>query len=322
MKLDTLDKKILLELDKNSRTPVSRLAKVLKQGRDKVEYRVERLEREHVIKKYTATVNLYKLGYYIYKTYYRIENNKKTTARFLTYLREHPQVYWIAKADGSFDILMAVFAKNANEFHQFTVDILSRFNQSILDYRMYTIIDMWVFHKHYFFGNKTSHVSIGGAPKEHAIDELDTHILRLLSENARISNVDIADRTNSSPTVVSYRIEQLEKKQILLGYPIELNYKALGMLFFKTQLFLRSFDMKLRMEFLDFCMQHPRITFCIRQLGDCMVEIEIEAANYEQYNEIIEEIRTRFAKLIRNFHSMLIKEIHFSWMPDLSSCNS
>lgn len=315
MELDTLDRKILLELDRNSRIPISRLAKNLKQGRDKVEYRLSRLEEQKIITKYSCAINIYKLGYYIYKTYFRVENNKEKINEFIAYLKKHPQIYWIAKADGSWDILIAVFAKNASRYHEVISDLLSKYNSILLDFRMYTIVDMWVFNKHYLHGKSQSNFTVGGPLGNEELDSIDLHILSKLSLNSRTSNKELAEDLNTSLPTISYRIEQLEKKKIIVAYPIEINYPKLGLLFFKTQLFLRSFDLKLRMEFLDYCFKHPNITFCIRQIGDCLVEIELEVSNYQQYNQIIEEIRQNFSKLIRNFNSMLINETFFNWMP-------
>ena len=42
MKLDKIDRRILIELDSNARRPISELAHLVREGRDRVGYRMER----------------------------------------------------------------------------------------------------------------------------------------------------------------------------------------------------------------------------------------------------------------------------------------
>ena len=51
--LDNLDRKILYYLDLNSRQSVSDLSRRLKHGRDRIHYRIERLIKEEIIKKFS-----------------------------------------------------------------------------------------------------------------------------------------------------------------------------------------------------------------------------------------------------------------------------
>lgn len=313
--LDRLDNKILFELDSNSRQSVSQLTKRLRQGRDRVDYRVQRLLDRKIIKRFTTAVNLYKLGFCIYKTYLRLENNKTKIAEFVKYLSNHPRVYWIALCDGRWDMMLAVFARSPKEYHNTHVEILSAFNSIVLDFRMYTMVDMWVFQKGYLVGKSNQHMIVGGEPEQNSIDSLDYRILKSLSNDSRKPLTELADKLKSSSAVVKYRINRLEEKGIITGYPIELDLSQLGMLFFKSQFYLRDYKRGLREKFIQYCMDKPQITFCIRQLGDCTLEIETEVNDYAEYNLIIEEIRGEFSKLIRNFQSVLIRKSHFNWVP-------
>jgi hypothetical protein len=87
------------------------------------------------------------------------------------------------------------------------------------------------------------------------------------------------------------------------------------MMFFKAQLFLRNYTSTLREEFREFCQQNPYISCYIEQLGDATLEIELQVHDYEQFNEIIDEIRASFSKLVRNFQTVLIRQARFNWLP-------
>ena len=60
------------------------------------------------------------------------------------------------------------------------------------------------------------------------MDALDLRILKLLSFNARLSFNEIAKRLKVSPATIAARIRKMEKKGILSGYTIKLDYEKLG----------------------------------------------------------------------------------------------
>ena len=60
------------------------------------------------------------------------------------------------------------------------------------------------------------------------IDETDIEILRLLQENARTANAEIARRVNLAPSAVFQRIRKLEEQGIIAGYHAALNPAAIG----------------------------------------------------------------------------------------------
>jgi Lrp/AsnC family leucine-responsive transcriptional regulator len=60
------------------------------------------------------------------------------------------------------------------------------------------------------------------------MDEIDYRILRELQFNARISNVDLADRVSLSPSPCWNRLRNLEKQGVIEKYVTVLNQVALG----------------------------------------------------------------------------------------------
>jgi len=60
------------------------------------------------------------------------------------------------------------------------------------------------------------------------LDAIDSRILRELSSAGRISNADLADRVGLSPSACSRRVQELERRGVILGYRAVLNPAALG----------------------------------------------------------------------------------------------
>ena|SRR6185312_3710778 len=60
------------------------------------------------------------------------------------------------------------------------------------------------------------------------LDKTDLHILRLMQENARISNADLARELGMAPSGVLERVKKLEQKQVLQQYSAHINPASLG----------------------------------------------------------------------------------------------
>lgn len=152
MKLDALDKKILFQLDMDARQPLTKIARALHVARDRIEYRLERLQHSGLIRQTTVTINPYRLGLTIYKTYLKVSRGRSNYRQLVKFLNAHPQVYWIAECDGRWDLMYALFARSAFEFHTLQREILKKFREVILSSNVYILINVWMYPKQYLTG--------------------------------------------------------------------------------------------------------------------------------------------------------------------------
>lgn len=60
------------------------------------------------------------------------------------------------------------------------------------------------------------------------MDEIGDRILRELSRDGRISNLELADRVGLSPSACLRRVQDMERRGIIQGYRAVLNRQALG----------------------------------------------------------------------------------------------
>ena len=61
------------------------------------------------------------------------------------------------------------------------------------------------------------------------MDQIDKSILRHLQANARMSNAELAERVNLSPTPCLRRVKRLERSGVIGGYLAELDLKKVGL---------------------------------------------------------------------------------------------
>lgn len=59
------------------------------------------------------------------------------------------------------------------------------------------------------------------------LDKIDLGILKLMQENARITNADLARELEMAPSAVLERVKKLEQRQVILQYTTRLNPAAL-----------------------------------------------------------------------------------------------
>ena len=60
------------------------------------------------------------------------------------------------------------------------------------------------------------------------LDKVDLNILKLMQENARISNADLARELEMAPSAVLERVKKLEQKNVILQYTTRLNPAAVN----------------------------------------------------------------------------------------------
>ncbi len=322
LNLDEIDRKILFELDRNSRTPISLLSKKLKLGRDRLSYRMRSLKEKGLLKRCTVTVDPYRFGLCVYKTYLQLESDKARRADLLHVFQSRPDIYWFGETDGSWDMMFGVYARSPYEFNLVQDSILDEFKDVVRGFCVYTLIEAWFFRKNYLLEMGSSFFKIGGKPEYLELDERDSEILSLLADDARMSVSEIGERISASSTLVNSRIERMEKLGIIVGYRIELDLAQLGMSSFKARLFVTEHDKDSIERLIDYARLNPYLMYMIRQIGDCKVELELEVRDFEHYTMMIDDLREKFPRLIRHVETVAIKRQTYKWMPLRRAINS
>lgn len=311
--LDNLDRKLLYELDLNSRQSLSELSRKLRQGRDRVSYRIERLVDQQVIRGFSTAINPAKIGLSLFKIYARLENNSKRISELVSAIEAHPSTHWIALTQGAWDLMFSMRARTPHEFYHMRRDILSEFQDIVMSFGISISVDVYTFAKDYLVGQTSQPFLVGGPLESVELDDVDHGVLKLLAQNSRFTTKELADRLDTTPAVVSYRIKKLEDTGAIARYRVEIDLGKLHMSSYKAQLDLRSQDVALENKFLEYCTNNPNVTYYIRQLGDFTLEISIIADDQQHYYAIISEMREKFVKLIRSYTTLLVSDQRFHW---------
>lgn len=315
VELDSLDKEILYALDHDARQSVADLARLLDVSRDRISYRVEKLVEDGVITNFSASLNPYKLGLVAYKTYLRLRNDRRRIAQITRYLSKHPHIFWVAECEGSWDFIFVAFSRTPRDFHLLQNSLLEEFSEIILDFAVYTLVDVTFFRKRYFLMEGSAGFSFGGEPQALKLDKVDLSLAEQLASDCRRTYKEISRSARISESAVASRIARLEELGVILGYRIGVDYGKLGMTMFKVQVQLQKFSDQGEEQILQFCRKNPFIALFIRQIGDYKLELEMETYGYDHLNEIRRELREEFPYLIKQMDATVIREQYYRFTP-------
>jgi Lrp/AsnC family leucine-responsive transcriptional regulator len=121
-----------------------------------------------------------------------------------------------------------------------------------------------------------------------AIDPFDRKILRALVENARASNVEIAQKVGLSEAPCSRRIRRLEADEVILGYQAQLDHEAIGIGFVAfVTLVLDYVTASTAERFYQEIRAIPEIMSCYIVSGGYDALLHVAAKDSRAYSEIV-----------------------------------
>lgn len=309
--LDLYDYKILYELDKNSRKPASEIAKKVRLSKVSVNQRIKKLQDKGVIKTFMIQVDYRKLGYNICHIFYKLQNiSSEKEEELCSYLSNHTLIGYVARIDGYFDTYLVIIYKNNEQLDETLSEINNKFGQFIKERNILPVISTQYFGRRYLIKEKEQIIKpiIRGKSKEIVeLDEIDNKILQILSQNARLPIIDLAEKLNITKDIAHYRIKKLIKEGILQKFTINLNYEKFGNSFFKI---LVTFDYDTNEnEFLSQILIYNNLIRSIRLLGQWGIELDFEVENNLEMRKILKEIKEKLGKYIKTIDSLFIYQI-------------
>lgn len=312
IKLDKKDKIILYELDKNSRQPLSRIAKKVQLKRESILYRLKKYLEEGIIRNYLTVIDMSKLGFTHYKIYLKLHNISEEQERNLVQdLSKNPFISWISSCDGAYSLILGIKARNMIELNKTIKEINNKYWNFILKQDITIIINANHFYRDYLIEQKVTterKIEWGGISKEVRLDDINIRILDLLCENSRINAVEIASKLNISPDAVIQRIKKLENSQVITHYMIWPNVTKLKGIFYKVLVSLHNITNEQEKKLYSYCLQNPNIVYTVNCLGDWQFEIDIEVENVEEFRELIRDFLNNFSDIVSDYSPLNIYE--------------
>ena len=298
--MDRYDKKILFQLDKNSRVTLNQLSKITRKSKQFVTYRIKRLEEEGIIKGYRAIIDASKLGFTTHRIYVKFQNSDQATInQFIEYVKPKEEVLGLALMNGKWDFALFLGTKNTLELHQFWDELFLTFKHHLRSYNFCLYQPIHFFTRRFFIeeAREPGEIVYGeGSRAEY--DETDLKIIKEIENNSRKAATEVATQLGLSTDTVIRRIKNLQNKKIICGYNLHLDYEKLGVTEYRVDLYLNSTQRN--KELFQFCKQHAHI-FCVNMtIGGADFEIALAARSFYEFTNILGQIKSKFKDVINS----------------------
>lgn len=317
IKLDLKDRKILYQLDANSRQSNAEIAKKVRLSKDAVGYRIKKLEKNGVIRGYRAIIDSSRLGYLFYRVFFNLMDIQPDKLKdLIEFLKKQNNVWWLGRFDGEWNFGFFIWTKTNKEFNQFYYQFGSGFRKHIKDRLICSVVSYKNMNRKYLLNEKQELqlTSIGDGKKEE-FDQTDLEILSFLAKNARVRLIDIAHELRVDSMTIHHRIKKLEKRGIIQGYKLDINVRLLKRDFYAVKINLKEFS-RLK-EIKNYILTIPEVTATTEAIGSYDVEFDLEVESSEQYFKIIENLENKFDSIREIIYFRVLKNYKILYMPEM-----
>ncbi len=324
VRLDAKDRKLLYELDIDSRRPAAQLAKRVGISKQGCTFKINNLLRKGVIRSFPTVMNIALMGYLSFRMYFKlIDISPAEEEEFRSYVIGHKDIAWLVGCEGSWDYIIVVFPKDFESFEEFMAGFTGRFGRFIERKDIALVTAAHHFRSGYLLGEKKEIPAMvyAGQPKEVlGLSEPEKRILAVLSEDSRKPLVEISRRLSMPPKSVSYHIEKLRKLNVIEGFTVAVDLEKVGFERYKVFISTKNMTGEKEKPFMHYCAREPYVLYYSKSIGANDVELEVIVRDSSHLREIIADIRKRFGGLIKSYEILKIyREFKLNYYPSGSA---
>jgi len=142
------------------------------------------------------------------------------------------------------------------------------------------------------------------------LDDRDRRVLRLLQEDSRISNAEMAERVGMSASALWRRVKALEEAGIIERYGAVVSAKAMGLGFEAiVHVHLTRHDQDKSLEFIRAVETSPLVQECYATTGQADYHLRVLAPDLEAYNRFLEEFLFRLPAVASAQTNLVLRTI-------------
>ncbi len=316
LKLDYRTKNLIYELDLNSRQPFGELARKTGMSKTAVIYKIKKLQESGIIKMFHTVINPAKLGYIPFRLYLKIQKIRpEKENEIIEFLKEKEIVTWLVSIDGRYNLGALILVKNVKGMNTLWTELLQKYANFIDDRHLAIMTKVRYFSRAYLLeGAQTKQeTDVLTEPEGIKITPKDIEILKLMAADSRIKITDIASKTKTSAKTVISRIKEMRKENLSAGYKTVFDIEMLGYQYFKLFFRLKDATKDRLANFKGYIKRHPNIVYEDEVLGGDDIEFEVQIPNTKELRKMLEEIRSIFSDIIKDYEVMEYYKEH-KWL--------
>lgn len=286
--MDKLDIELLAELMKNSRIPITQLAKKLKVSREVATYRLNKLKKKRIILDFVTEINIERLGYVGAAVFVNVKATRQK--EFKDFLENCPFVSWVAELSGVWSFGLSIVGRTNKELDERFFIVYNRFKEYIIDHRFTLHRKSVFFYEKYF--NKPANINTNKKLINYRIDNKDKVILKELAKNSRIGSVSLSKKTSLTTPAITKRIKQLELAGYIEKYSIFVDISKINL--FQYSIFIINKNIDEKEKLISYMTYHKNVSFIAEYVGDPFIEFGLFVDNPYNLREALQEIEEKF----------------------------
>lgn len=306
--LTKTEKKILYELDKNSRQSYKLIAKKLGISRQLVEYHIKKLQKIGIIKRFYAAINTGQLGLHYTRIYLKLSPYpKELENKLIDYFREKKEIYWYVKYLGYWTFAVAVFYNKTTTINKIFNELLEMAQDYIVKYDTAKGVKRHILKYNSIHDAKDrSYITLEW--EEGFFDEIDMNIIDIIRNDARIPSLKIAERLNLNVKTIITRLKRLEKIGVIKQYTVVLRIKELNLQMYQIQVYFKNNNISIKNNFIKELLIQDNIRYVGEFIGDQSLHFELISYNRYDLQKSLDILSTKFPNLIKFFDVNLVYE--------------
>ncbi len=155
------------------------------------------------------------------------------------------------------------------------------------------------------------------------MDRIDHSILTALQDNARISNVDLANHVGLSPSACLRRVAQLESNNIIDGYHANVNAPKMGYdVLVLMHITLRGQSTEMMAEFEKSVSRIPQVLACFLIAGESDYILRVAARDVNDFGRIHSAHLSSLPNVLRMESNFVLREVINRGMPANEALNA
>jgi Lrp/AsnC family transcriptional regulator, leucine-responsive regulatory protein len=271
--MDKKDAAIIRHLEIDGRASFAQIGRKVRLSKEVVNYRIQRMIEQGIIKRFEATINQFSMGYQQYRVLATID------PQAIPQLRKKFGILARQRKLSKWNVDIAIWAKTNAEFEKQLTQL------QLANVRIFLVTKRYSLLHAYLHGEQQHQELIAGS---HEIDAKSQRILEELQNDGRMSAVDLAKKVGISSVAIAERIRDLQKKHILLGTRIVLDTSLLG--YDSYQIHVKTTTLTPVREWL---LLEKQVTGIRQLIGDFDLEFSIQVPNAQNLAEFMENLASK-----------------------------
>ncbi|MBU0756662.1 MAG: Lrp/AsnC family transcriptional regulator, partial [Nanoarchaeota archaeon] len=311
---DLKDRKILSELDLNSRQPISQIAKRVRLSRAVTEYRIKKLENERVIQGYYTVINTSKLGYHYCRIYLHIRSiTPEKDKEIIEFISKLKHVIWFSQQEYTWEIVIVALVKNLSHLNDIYKAIIYKYSDIIDNTEVSVAVKIHHFRNKFInFDPKTIYPEsiIGEVSDVYELTPNEKRIIQQLKKDTKISLIQLAVKINLDVKTVSKTLNNLIHNNILLEFRPQINLKTFDLTHFHVFLTLENMDSKRESQVFQYIKAQPYTIYATECIGKPDLEFDVLVKNQEELNDFMKKFKLQFVNNIKKYFALPMSKLH------------